>query len=628
MPTVDYYQVLGIGPTATSAEIRDAYCKQAKAHHPEGPGEEADKVKFQAAADAYQVLCDAEARRKLDDELGYASSDITYDDDVAHADITIKRNSACVTIKLPATHIHPWLDECTKYYGSQPKDLGTNGKNGSQIRTVYHTPSDAVSYGSISLTFHLTTRVLHVQGSSCLLWMVEHLPLLSQRVDQSYDARSTHWEKLTAASAKGSKPRKKPDASGHQDRLTQSSTQDRRLSQSSIPSDSESDEDSEVHWEPKSPDHSTKANTKNKSTSNKSNSKDKPVTRCCMCMSWLEIPQEEDHEGVWMCTSCRAMPQIICSIQAQLIELKDLQQSNQDVVKLTKECAELRAENARLTADLEKRQQQSALPTQPRTSNLLLGSSHVTRLERTSEDTQVRGQAGACLRDAITTLKKYPANDTRHVSLVIGSNDCDTDVPVDETISDFRELIHEAGRVAHDGVSVSSVLPRLKGDTYQQKADSVNVSLKELCEELHCNYVDNDANFRLRNDAVDDSIFVEDRVHLTTTGLNRLIGNLGLQDKVRVKPSYAKVASSPPSNQPRGSTEPPGSTKPPGQGQLQGRPQGQRNPGQHMGRSDDHRCWNCGETGHVTDSCRHGQRISCHRCNKSGHKQKYCRVRL
>ena len=47
---------------------------------------------------------------------------------------------------------------------------------------------------------------------------------------------------------------------------------------------------------------------------------------------------------------------------------------------------------------------------------------------------------------------------------------------------------------------------------------------------------------------------------------------------------------------------------------------------QHPKENRDSHCWYCGETGHITDSCRHGYRITCQRCNKRGHKQKSCTV--
>ncbi len=63
----DYYRILGLEPTATVADIRTAYRKQASALHPDrNPSEEAH-AKFQAMQEAYDVLSDATRRRAFDE---------------------------------------------------------------------------------------------------------------------------------------------------------------------------------------------------------------------------------------------------------------------------------------------------------------------------------------------------------------------------------------------------------------------------------------------------------------------------------------------------------------------------------------------------------------------------------
>ena len=76
----DYYEVLGLPRTATEKEIRDAYRKLARQHHPDvNPGDRSAEDKFKEINEAYQVLSDAEKWRKYD-ELGpnwQAGSDFT-----------------------------------------------------------------------------------------------------------------------------------------------------------------------------------------------------------------------------------------------------------------------------------------------------------------------------------------------------------------------------------------------------------------------------------------------------------------------------------------------------------------------------------------------------------------------
>lgn len=62
------YDVLGVAPTATSAEIQGAYRKLAKKLHPDlNPGDKAAEEKFKEVAGAYDLLSDAEKRKRFDD---------------------------------------------------------------------------------------------------------------------------------------------------------------------------------------------------------------------------------------------------------------------------------------------------------------------------------------------------------------------------------------------------------------------------------------------------------------------------------------------------------------------------------------------------------------------------------
>ena len=63
----NYYMVLGIGSDATQDEIRSAYRRQAKKHHPDCSGE--DSEPFLAIREAYEVLGDPARRRAYDDQL-------------------------------------------------------------------------------------------------------------------------------------------------------------------------------------------------------------------------------------------------------------------------------------------------------------------------------------------------------------------------------------------------------------------------------------------------------------------------------------------------------------------------------------------------------------------------------
>jgi len=67
MTFVDYYNVLGITKTATPAEIKNAYRKLARKHHPDLNPTDKDAIKnFQKINEANEVLSDPVKRKKYD----------------------------------------------------------------------------------------------------------------------------------------------------------------------------------------------------------------------------------------------------------------------------------------------------------------------------------------------------------------------------------------------------------------------------------------------------------------------------------------------------------------------------------------------------------------------------------
>mgnify|MGYP006192612917 CR=1 FL=1 len=66
----DYYSTLGVAKTATEKEIKQAYRKLARKHHPDvNPNDKSAETRFKELNEAYEVLGDP-AKRKKYDELG------------------------------------------------------------------------------------------------------------------------------------------------------------------------------------------------------------------------------------------------------------------------------------------------------------------------------------------------------------------------------------------------------------------------------------------------------------------------------------------------------------------------------------------------------------------------------
>ena len=67
MAFIDYYKILGIEKTASDADIKKAYRKLARKHHPDlNPDNKEAQQKFQQLNEANEVLSDPEKRKKYD----------------------------------------------------------------------------------------------------------------------------------------------------------------------------------------------------------------------------------------------------------------------------------------------------------------------------------------------------------------------------------------------------------------------------------------------------------------------------------------------------------------------------------------------------------------------------------
>lgn len=85
----DYYEVLGVSKSADAAELKKAYRKLAVQFHPDrNPDDKAAEDKFKEAAEAYEVLSDADKKAKydryghagVDGQGGFSGGGMTMDD--------------------------------------------------------------------------------------------------------------------------------------------------------------------------------------------------------------------------------------------------------------------------------------------------------------------------------------------------------------------------------------------------------------------------------------------------------------------------------------------------------------------------------------------------------------------
>jgi curved DNA-binding protein CbpA len=87
----DPYHILGVAPTASAAEIKKAYLRLAKKHHPDlNPGDKRAEEQFKEISAANDLLSDPEKRRRFDageiDATGAERAQQRYYRDFAESD--------------------------------------------------------------------------------------------------------------------------------------------------------------------------------------------------------------------------------------------------------------------------------------------------------------------------------------------------------------------------------------------------------------------------------------------------------------------------------------------------------------------------------------------------------------
>jgi curved DNA-binding protein CbpA len=71
---VDYYAVLGVPRNASAPDIRRAYRRVARQHHPDLNQDPGGSERFAAAARAYEILGDPAARARYDEQFPHSVS--------------------------------------------------------------------------------------------------------------------------------------------------------------------------------------------------------------------------------------------------------------------------------------------------------------------------------------------------------------------------------------------------------------------------------------------------------------------------------------------------------------------------------------------------------------------------
>ena len=385
------------------------------------------------------------------------------------------------------------------------------------------------------------------------------------------------------------------------------------------------------------------------------------MVQCHMCQMWVhpECVGEVEKEIVtlWCCQTCRQMPTLVERILQKVTALESfvttLEQSNQQLIALVQEQRqEMRTlredaltQRGRLSyADVTRTTQVKRTDTTLLVGNELLRDVHA---DKTNDGNfiKIRRLSGASFDEIGAMIDDAATEDhLKQIIILAGTHEMTEDVPTENIQVDFKALLRKAQAVTSE-ITVSSVLPVNKGDgVYLGRLIEVNDQLKSTCNEMDVKFVDNDTNFTFRNGTVDFTTLNRDGIHLSQSGTGRLMTNLSLPKPQRQnthdRPTREAVQAT------RGASTTSDWTvvgrrsvpHPLGRRSVPtpiGRrsvptPIGPRSVPTPIGRRSvpnlrhtPGQCRKCGETNHVTATCRHTQKAVCRKCGKSGHKDKH-----
>ena len=429
-------------------------------------------------------------------------------------------------------------------------------------------------------------------------------------------------------------------------------------------------------------------NSKDKHCIPNCNSKSKSMIRCCTCMKWFHticVNEKSDHEGIWNCFICRNCPNLInklcfelqltrrditkClsnenDIKEQLLQMQSSLRATQDEVKslhavntdLNDQLQKLSVENQNLKKLLAGKSEDPTPPSNPVSSSpapisLVIGDSLLRDIKPNNESSlQISCNSGYNLVQVADLLNKLSDENKQFstIYVIAGTNDCSkTDNSVAHITDNASKVIDAANKVANS-IVFASIIPRTDSGSAQLKSENVNLSLKSLCQnKANVTFIDLDGTFRVSDGSINDALLLNDGIHLSYKGSEKLIKYLnipaivhrnfrgGLRDRpvnqqnrsqnpypsrnqYIISPSQYQYTTFPPRN--RYSTFPP---------QNQNRPT-TISPLMAPEWKSPHQwyqsalCLTCGSVDHHTKICPRTAHIFCHSCGSRGHRKLHC----
>ena len=271
----------------------------------------------------------------------------------------------------------------------------------------------------------------------------------------------------------------------------------------------------------------------------KNSKKVENVVHCILCQHWTHPScvgeNNKDIIGPWTCLSCRKMSDPVHLIYGMLVKMKEetskfklsvnsqINELTKKLIQREKQIQELTTSLTLQTKDLENVTKELGTLRGAMTGSnsqvnayawknfrneckekrtLVIGSSIIRDMSKTQlENTDQTCISGGRIKDIAAEVNKTPSDKYERIVLVAGGNDYE---PLD---------------------------PRNSKEEVGNRIDSVNAGIQVLCCDENVDFVDNNLSFYLKDESINDAYLLDDGIHLTYKGTNRLAQNLNLKLK-------------------------------------------------------------------------------------------------
>ena len=246
----------------------------------------------------------------------------------------------------------------------------------------------------------------------------------------------------------------------------------------------------------------------------------------------------------WVCPHCRSLAAEVKSLHTKLDEVlaqnasltQILVQQQTLLTSFTTLETKVTALYSNLVSDSDDDDDQDDDDVDPR-GTLLIGDSLIRDVVPKDDTLTTDCTGGATLSTIRKKLKTINPKRRRYekIFIVAGTNDSASKRPIEKIAEESKNMV-DAAKLVCDEVVLSSIPPRADNHANKTKIDAINEHFQALSDaNENVSLKNHDDNFLFRDNSVDTTLLLSDNLHLSTSGVKKLLTNLNLSEKAEPK---------------------------------------------------------------------------------------------